>query len=705
MTMHLAQPTTAGSPRPAGRACVRCGISDRYPGLVLDSAGICDLCHRYAEHSTEIDAWFEDVDLFVKLVRDRAEARGSAYDCLLLYSGGKDSSYVLYRLIDLGLRVRTFTFDNGFISKTALRNVETITSELGIEHVTATHADQNAVFLRSLQQHKSVCNGCFRSLLDLSTQHAHDLGIPTIVTGLSRGQIMDERLSWFHRQGVFDPAEIEPRLREGRRVYHQSGGALSAEVVDSVEVVDFYRYSDVTKDGIRALLRERSDLWSQPGDTGFCSSNCMINDAGVLVHSRERGFHNYEAPTRWEVRLGHLDRAEADEELRTPAATPRVRKMLLQIGYPLPEEGVARPPAEAPVAERTSPPAPSPAGSAVRAARRAPLTPAQREALGHGTEAPGRRARALLLQTSGPADSALARRATLRLLLHHEALRLRFVRRGETWEQYDAGPAGAVPVLRLDVSGRDTAAEAELVGTAVDRLRSRLDLAGGPLLQVALVDRGELPARLLLVVHELVADTRSWRVLLRDLSALWAGGGEAELTPADSFLERAAAVVPGPVLPATPAPGAGGDPVRLTVACGAPASATRVAGALAAVLADLGDAPDVEVLDHTSGEGPAGIGRWTLAQAPASGGVPLIRYQHFGDLDALLPDGSPFTRVTADEADFTVLPDTGREGVSVHGVVRAGVLHLDWWCPPGMRGRLLAAGIPERVARRLTASP
>ncbi|MGW1513796.1 condensation domain-containing protein [Streptomyces sp. NPDC002394] len=703
MTTHLAQPTTAAAGLPAAeRSCVRCGISSRYPGLVFDSDGVCDLCTRYAEHGTEIDAWFGDVDRFVELVRGRAEARGSAYDCLLLYSGGKDSSYVLYRLIDLGLRVRTFTFDNGFISKTALRNVETITSELGIEHVTATHADQNAVFLRSLQQHKSVCNGCFRSLLDLSTQHAHDLDIPTIVTGLSRGQIMDERLTWFHRQGIFDPAEIEPRLREGRQVYHQSGGAVSAEVVDSVEVVDFYRYSDVTKDGIRALLRERSDLWAQPGDTGFCSSNCMINDAGVLVHSRERGFHNYEAPTRWEVRLGHLDRAEADEELRPPAATPRVRKMLLQIGYPLPEEGVARPPAGAPVAERTSPPAPSPAGPA---ARRALLTPAQREALGRGTEAPDRQARVLLLQTPEPADSALTRRATLRLLLHHEALRLRFVRRGETWEQYDGGPAGAVPVLRLDVSGRDAAAEAELVATAVDRLRSRLDLAGGPLLQVALVDRGELPARLLLVVHELVADTRSWRVLLRDLSALWAGGGEAELAVADSFLERAAAVAPGPVAPAAPASKDGGDPVRLTVACGAPASATRVAGVLAAVLTDLGDAPDVEVLDHTAGDGPAGIGRWTLAQAPASGDAPLIRYQHFGDLDALLPDGSPFTRVAADEADFTVLPDTGRDGVSVHGVVRAGVLHLDWWCPPGVRGRLLAAAIPERVARRLTTSP
>ncbi len=45
--------------------------------------------------------------------------------------------------------------------------------------------------------------------------------IPTVVTGLSRGQIMDERLSWFHEQGIFDVAEIEEKLRLGREVYHR----------------------------------------------------------------------------------------------------------------------------------------------------------------------------------------------------------------------------------------------------------------------------------------------------------------------------------------------------------------------------------------------------------------------------------------------------------------------------------------------------
>ena len=212
----------------AGRACLRCRISGRYPGIAFDDAGVCSLCTMYETNRDRIHAYFRPLDELAPKLRAAAQRAGSDYDCLLLFSGGKDSSYVLYRLVDLGLRVMTFTFDNGFISRTALRNVETITGELGVEHVTATRADQNTVFLQTLREHKSVCNGCFPSLLDLSTELAHRRGIPSILTGLSRGQIMDERLSWFHRNGIFDPVEIERKLALGRQVYHGAGSRMTS---------------------------------------------------------------------------------------------------------------------------------------------------------------------------------------------------------------------------------------------------------------------------------------------------------------------------------------------------------------------------------------------------------------------------------------------------------------------------------------------
>ncbi|MEV4918403.1 condensation domain-containing protein [Streptomyces tirandamycinicus] len=582
--------------------CVRCGMDGRYPGLELDpGSGVCSLCTMYEEHREEIHGYFGDVEAFTARIRERARAAGSDYDCLLLFSGGKDSTYVLHQLVRLGLRVMTFTFDNGFISRTALENVETITKALGIEHVTSTRADQNRVFVQSLKEHKSVCNGCFRSLLDLANQLAYERGIPSIVTGLSRGQIIDERLLWFYRQGDFDAERIERQLAVGRQIYHRVGDRIdsgSDRAVDEVEVVDYYRYSDVTKDGIRALLAETSQLWSAPKDTGFCSSNCMINDVGVYVHKLERGFHNYESPTRWEVRLGHLARAEADAELRTPVNIHRVKSMLARIGYTDPgtrealgsrlaayfvvREGAtageselraaaaARLPeflhpehwvqlTEIPrsrgVVTRRELPDPldgagkrlqlSAHGSAARATAAegdgtAPVTAAQQALLESGRTG----ARALLLDLDDRPELGDVRRAVLAVVLHHEALRSCFTRREADgrWRRGTAAAASAAPVASIDLTRRAAQDESTLLRALERRLRERLDPAAGTLAQVVLVERGDRPSRLLLVVHELAADTASWRVLLEDLATALAqvrAGTPVSLPPAAGAPERA----------------------------------------------------------------------------------------------------------------------------------------------------------------------
>ncbi|WP_037731994.1 condensation domain-containing protein [Streptomyces megasporus] len=595
---------SATAMRTKAERCVRCGMDTAYPGTVLDEHGVCDLCLMHQTHEKEILSYFGEVDEFVRLVRERSRAAGSEYDCLLLFSGGKDSTYVLHQLVRLGLRVMTFTFDNGFISRTALENVEAITGALGIEHVTMTRADQNRVFVRSLQQHKSVCNGCFRSLLDLSARLAHERGIPSVVTGLSRGQIIDERLLWFYRNGEFAPERIERQLEVGRKVYHQVGSDLSADVLDRVEVIDYYRYSAVTKDDIRAFLQSRETLWSAPKDTGFCSSNCMINDVGVYVHKLERGFHNYESPTRWEVRLGHLSRDEADEELRTPINIPRVKSMLAKIGYTDPDDrsrlgrrmaayyvprgevseaevrgAVAgrlpelllpeywieldEIPRTAGAVDRHTLPDPLPdSGKRLAVGGRepadgtddetaVPFSPVQRFLAEDGGAGPEGRARALLLDLPEGVGAAEVKKAGLQLLLRHTALRSPLVREGDRWVRQTAEPVGQVPVGRLDLSRQDAARALGMLRLATERLRAPLAAGQAPLLRAAVVERPAGARRLLLVVHELAADLAGWRRLLADLAAVleWSAAGRtAALPPA---VDAPAAE---PARPRTPAP-------------------------------------------------------------------------------------------------------------------------------------------------------
>ena len=72
--------------------------------------------------------------------------------------------------------------------------------------------------------------------------------------------------------------------------------------------------------------------WIRPADTGR-STNCRINEVGISVHQRERGFHNYSLPYSWDVRLGHKQRDQALAELNDDIDQGRVSKILDEVGY------------------------------------------------------------------------------------------------------------------------------------------------------------------------------------------------------------------------------------------------------------------------------------------------------------------------------------------------------------------------------------
>ena len=72
------------------------------------------------------------------LLRDRLDRFRDVgkYDCLVGFSGGKDSSYVIYRLRShYNARVLAFTWDNGFLTDYARDNINRLVKEFDLELV------------------------------------------------------------------------------------------------------------------------------------------------------------------------------------------------------------------------------------------------------------------------------------------------------------------------------------------------------------------------------------------------------------------------------------------------------------------------------------------------------------------------------------------------------------------------------------------
>jgi acyl carrier protein len=142
------------------------------------------------------------------------------------------------------------------------------------------------------------------------------------------------------RDGRRSPEEIDAAVLAARKIYHRVEDEVSRSldveifredrIFEEIRFVDFYRYCDVGLGELLSYLRRRVS-WVRPEDTGR-STNCLINDVGIFVHKKQRGFHNYALPYSWDVRMGHKTRTEALAELDDAIDPDYVKRTLAEIG-------------------------------------------------------------------------------------------------------------------------------------------------------------------------------------------------------------------------------------------------------------------------------------------------------------------------------------------------------------------------------------
>ena len=322
--------------------CTECGLASNYPDVRFDPSGVCNFCREFAQYKDRADSYFGNLDALRSKLVDLSRHKTGKYHCLVLLSGGKDSTYALYQICRMGFSVFAMTLDNGYISEGAKDNIRRSVSDLGIDHKFVTTASMKEIFSDSLKRHASVCYGCFKTIYTLAINEAHQRHISTIVTGLSRGQLFETRLTKqvFDRSD-FDPAIVDQEVLAARKIYHRIPDKVTDcldtrlldddAIFEQIQFVDFYRYCDVPMATMYAFLHEHAP-WTRPTDTGR-STNCLINDTGIYFHKRQKGYHNYALPYSWDVRLGHKERDAALQELNDQIDAGQVQSILTEIGY------------------------------------------------------------------------------------------------------------------------------------------------------------------------------------------------------------------------------------------------------------------------------------------------------------------------------------------------------------------------------------
>src|SRR5262245_285168 len=118
------------------KRCSRCALPASYPGIRFDAEGVCNYCVYHGVFAERLQAFKSQLkDEFEKVV-DHAKRKRHGHHCILCYSGGKDSTFLLHLLrTKYDLNVLAYTMDNGFISPQAIRNIGRVVEALEVDHV------------------------------------------------------------------------------------------------------------------------------------------------------------------------------------------------------------------------------------------------------------------------------------------------------------------------------------------------------------------------------------------------------------------------------------------------------------------------------------------------------------------------------------------------------------------------------------------
>ena len=186
--------------RSLSKRCNNCFLSENY--IRLNKDGICEECLNFKKGNDILvsekkrDIMKKDFDRILKSYIGKG---GWKYDALVMFSGGKDSCYMLDKLKKEfpELRILAFSFDNSFMSPVAIENIKNSIGKLNVDHVffRANESMMIKMFRYAfLHLNERGCSGTVDELdgallHDIAVNTAFHLKIPLVLSGVSEEQI------------------------------------------------------------------------------------------------------------------------------------------------------------------------------------------------------------------------------------------------------------------------------------------------------------------------------------------------------------------------------------------------------------------------------------------------------------------------------------------------------------------------------------
>lgn len=305
-------------------------MPEHKPEIFMNENGICNLCLEYEfNKKTHNEIKLLETD-FLKII-NKYKGR-QKYDCLVMCSGGKDSTSSLYYIKKrYKLNPLVFTFDHGFETEEAMENIKNAVEILDVDFLYFRSNYMMEMFESILKSDSKavVCHPCSIWYMDLAFDTAAKYDIPIIIAGWTKGQST--------KQGVMSKCGCNVHLPEFKAMGEATIDFLNSRVTKLPRYKDFpLSMDEVLKKAnkkhkaivlsphwflpfgpstyvevIKKELKWKAPKISYPAG----STNCSLNFLSVYNSLKYFGYTHYHVEMSKLIRENVLTREEALKSL------------------------------------------------------------------------------------------------------------------------------------------------------------------------------------------------------------------------------------------------------------------------------------------------------------------------------------------------------------------------------------------------------
>lgn len=317
------------------KRCSACCLPETQDSIHFDANGVCTVCNQINVKKEVID-WNERGRMLIELC-DRFRGK-HAYDCVVPFSGGKDSTYTLWYIAEkLKLKPLVVSFDHGFYRPGHLKNRERTLKKLHCDFLSfkASWKIVRELMMESLKRKGDFCWHCHCGVYAGSMQVALKYDVPLIFWGQPDAEYGSYGYSYEEIQEV-NERQFNRFVNLGITAEDMAGMLPDWVTPRDLEMFRYPKLEDIKAKGIvslhlgsfipwdpltmaQAIREELGWKWTEvegiPPKYGYEKVECMFTGVRDYLKYIKRGFGRTTHLVSIDIREGRTTREQAMRDI------------------------------------------------------------------------------------------------------------------------------------------------------------------------------------------------------------------------------------------------------------------------------------------------------------------------------------------------------------------------------------------------------